>query len=616
MQGFFIGSVNSLPFNISSILCVRSRNLICHPTISHSHFTSSDPALRLVNMASWYVDIVTGRGRCLLAKDAIDKGQIVLEEEPFAMVVSQPYSDVACGFCGKLCINGVVYALNQEDSVKYCSEACITTDYPVHALELDALKLLKNVQLPSINIDSLKLIIRCGCVRASEKSESNSSGDSSGKISFKDVMDLESISSEMTALEQKEFDAVIDKLDKICKIRKLPLNKSEIKSILFSIQCNAHRMIDSSNQHIALGLFPQISMINHSCAPNATHYFVFAAGSRPKMVIRAIANIAAGEEVLYSYVPLYQATASRQAQLLGAYSFKCDCPRCCLTDNPSAEVDKNRLIEYAAGGPEETALGPLRALLEEYSVYSNSGKEEAVDRDIVLSRADAFISTMFALFSPPDSSVHISATHKYMLQCNVVISKLSASLCSPVSCSSASGASEAQLAPTAVDAEQALQSAHIAVLFGLLGLGCIYSHIQVAEFETVQIELLVTQHLLQLSSALQSVGLSRAADITTEIDLSVLSISTDTRIGHAVSLIIGQAVAALTARGHPPPNALVVEWRRLLELCLSFILGDVEKTVPVNQGSVNFYGHLHNEMLSFARQRQVVCRGNDIVSDS
>src|SRR5690606_21141201 len=139
--------------------------------------------------------------------------------------------------------------------------------YPVHSLEVDALRLLKNFPNCSINIDSLKLILRCGAVRKASPSTTDDNEKESEvaehNSTFADILALESIASGLSEEENKDIDALVDKLGKICMIRKLPLSQAEIRSVLFSIQCNAHRIINNASQHVALGLFPLISMINH-----------------------------------------------------------------------------------------------------------------------------------------------------------------------------------------------------------------------------------------------------------------------------------------------------------------------------------------------------------------
>ena len=108
----------------------------------------------------------------------------------------------------------------------------------------------------------------------------------------------------------------------------LPLSADEAFHLLLAIQCNAHCIKDGQGRSVALGLFPYTSMLNHSCAPNCYHTFRVRQGEAPVLIMRAVRDISIGEELCYTYVPLYQSTTMRQAQLLSAYSFVCSCCRC------------------------------------------------------------------------------------------------------------------------------------------------------------------------------------------------------------------------------------------------------------------------------------------------
>jgi hypothetical protein len=110
--------------------------------------------------------------------------------------------------------------------------------------------------------------------------------------------------------------------------RQLNLPYAKARHLLLAIRCNAHRILNANNDAVGLGLFPLTSLINHDCKPNVTHYFVVEEGKAPLLVVRAIAAIAPGEELVYSYVPLYQSTKARREQLHDVYGFHCHCSRC------------------------------------------------------------------------------------------------------------------------------------------------------------------------------------------------------------------------------------------------------------------------------------------------
>ncbi|CAH1780281.1 unnamed protein product [Owenia fusiformis] len=81
------------------------------------------------------------------------------------------------------------------------------------------------------------------------------------------------------------------------------------------------------NPAIFAGLFPLHSSLNHSCDNNVECYDDYIDG-RPAIQVRAKKNIKAGDEILTSYIHVNQPRKERRAQLLRAFNFWCECPRC------------------------------------------------------------------------------------------------------------------------------------------------------------------------------------------------------------------------------------------------------------------------------------------------
>ncbi|KAJ0024550.1 hypothetical protein Pint_08233 [Pistacia integerrima] len=89
------------------------------------------------------------------------------------------------------------------------------------------------------------------------------------------------------------------------------------------LACNAHTICDSELRPLGTGLYPVISIINHSCLPNAVLVFEGRLG-----VVRAVQHIPKGAEVLISYIETAGSTMTRQKALKEQYLFTCTCPRC------------------------------------------------------------------------------------------------------------------------------------------------------------------------------------------------------------------------------------------------------------------------------------------------
>ncbi|KAG1659574.1 hypothetical protein FOA52_011930 [Chlamydomonas sp. UWO 241] len=99
-----------------------------------------------------------------------------------------------------------------------------------------------------------------------------------------------------------------------------------------------------------VGLWPEFSMLNHSCAPNATNFTV-----DDRMVVRAALHIPQGSEVNINYLGrgALAPVGQRQGALLDTYGFECACPRC------AAEAPGKGGRLQAAGAAAERAWSAL-----------------------------------------------------------------------------------------------------------------------------------------------------------------------------------------------------------------------------------------------------------------
>lgn len=73
-----------------------------------------------------------------------------------------------------------------------------------------------------------------------------------------------------------------------------------------------------------IGVWPEFSLLNHSCSPNTIHWVL-----GDTMVVRCATPIKSGDEVTISYLgrPQLAPVAQRVAALKEEYGFDCDCPR-------------------------------------------------------------------------------------------------------------------------------------------------------------------------------------------------------------------------------------------------------------------------------------------------
>jgi hypothetical protein len=124
---------------------------------------------------------------------------------------------------------------------------------------------------------------------------------------------------------------------------------SLMTELYHKIRINSHAIMseDYSEGPVGHGLSIQISALNHSCRPNTCPVFKGNVAE-----VRAMRDIAAGEEVTMNYILPYKPKAVRHQELAESREFICRCEWCEAGDTPEelealekmAEVNRFRFM--------------------------------------------------------------------------------------------------------------------------------------------------------------------------------------------------------------------------------------------------------------------------------
>ncbi|XP_024420661.2 SET and MYND domain-containing protein 4 [Desmodus rotundus] len=157
---------------------------------------------------------------------------------------------------------------------------------------------------------------------------------------------------------------------------------------MLQLQCNAQAVTtmqqtgsegniitDSRQVRLATGIFPVVSLLNHSCSPNTSVSFISTVAT-----VRASQQIGKGQEILHCYGPheSRMGVAERQQKLRSQYFFDCNCLAC-----------QNERHSTAAGPRWEAfCCNRCRELMQGDDVLScgSASCTESVSRDHLLSR--------------------------------------------------------------------------------------------------------------------------------------------------------------------------------------------------------------------------------------
>ncbi|WOH00595.1 hypothetical protein DCAR_0519963 [Daucus carota subsp. sativus] len=254
------------------------------------------------------------KGRCLFSTRDFSPGEVIISQEPYVSVPNRTSGDSRCDWCFS---SSNLKRCSSCQVVWYCGSICQKSDWKLHQLECQALSRLDKNRLKSLT-PSIRLMVKL-FIRKKLQSE---------KIIPATYMDnyklVEALVSHMSKVDEKQLLLYAQMANLVNVILQWPdISIKEIAENFAKLAANAHTICDSELRPLGTGLYPVISIINHSCLPNSVLVF------EGKMaVVRAVQPVPRGSEVLISYIETAGSTITRQKTLKEQYYFTCTCPRC------------------------------------------------------------------------------------------------------------------------------------------------------------------------------------------------------------------------------------------------------------------------------------------------
>ncbi|XP_022993816.1 histone-lysine N-methyltransferase ASHR1 [Cucurbita maxima] len=275
------------------------------------------------------VTVLPEKGRSLFTTRNFHPGEEIISQEPYVCVPNNSTVESRCDRCFAS-IN-----LKKCSACKvawYCSSTCQKSEWKLHRLECDALARLDKDRHKSVT-PSIRLIIKLFIRR---KLQSEKVIPTTATDNYKLV---EALIDHMSGIDEKQLVLYAQMGTLVNLILQWPeMNVKEIARHFSKLACNAHTICDSELRPLGTGLYPVISIINHSCLPNAV--LVFEGRSA---VVRAVQHIPAGAEVSISYIETAGSTMTRQKALKENYLFTCTCSRC--VKDQEDEIKESAILE-------------------------------------------------------------------------------------------------------------------------------------------------------------------------------------------------------------------------------------------------------------------------------
>ena len=158
-----------------------------------------------------------------------------------------------------------------------------------------------------------------------------------------EVLNLHDPSENITALESEDIDVENEESPNLCLWKYL--NGDDVVSKMLRIfTCNSTNLCAEKEIHSKTGesgLYNEISLVNHSCRPNAQYCWV--GGDITKKQVRAMRRIEKDEEILTYYTGNnFGSREERREALLLNFGMLCSCSECSLEGEALVENERLR----------------------------------------------------------------------------------------------------------------------------------------------------------------------------------------------------------------------------------------------------------------------------------
>lgn len=289
------------------------------------------------------------KGFHMKATRNIARDEALIVEKPFCSVLNIPSYEDFCNYCCQD-LDKRLFPCSNCSKVSYCSESCANQAWEeYHGKECSHLEILHSSGVLRL---SLRIVIKAGVGKVLEVEKESRGQQNLEKMrrgcDYKSLFSLSDHSKELNYLICSRQTLAACFLTYVMAsylklIKSNDFNYFKVGGIILKhihqISVNSvaifHQPIvpgpdnmfgvDVKNQVVATGLFPTVSLLNHSCISNTESFF-----KGNKIHVRSFRPIQVNEEICYSYGPMFRkmTRSERMDTLQNQYYFTCSCPAC------------------------------------------------------------------------------------------------------------------------------------------------------------------------------------------------------------------------------------------------------------------------------------------------
>ncbi|XP_072990622.1 histone-lysine N-methyltransferase ASHR1 isoform X2 [Typha latifolia] len=265
------------------------------------------------------------KGRGLVTTRDFSPGEVIIYQEPYA--ASPNKFGVGLSSCDGCFASNNLKKCSACRIAWYCGNMCQKSEWKLHQAECQALASLAEDKKKLLT-PTLRLIVRL-LLRRKLQDEQVIPTSATDNYNLVNVLE-----SHINDIDEKQL-VLFAQMANLVKLV-LPLLEIDIREVTHNfskLACNAHTICDDELRPLGTGLYPVISIINHSCMPNSVLMFEGRVA-----YVRALVPLPKDTEVLISYIET-AATTTRRQNDLKQYFFTCMCPRCMKNSDEGLKED-------------------------------------------------------------------------------------------------------------------------------------------------------------------------------------------------------------------------------------------------------------------------------------
>ena len=261
------------------------------------------------------------KGRHLVATSDTAPGITILEEKGFSQIVIYKDRRDVCAVCFRPADPDLQCDLCSK--VAFCSMACEGELEAIHELECESLEEVDRISKKyDVDVDLLRLVIRILCTKAAGPLPDVAA-------TFVDVYNMISALDQLSLEWKKSIQNAATELvpyfpPEICENEK---DASQLfLEVAGRVNENSHALgsVDNPDAVRTIGMFPTVSLLNHSCRPNC-EWSIMMNG---QCQVRTVEFVPSGDEFTVAYIDTNLPRQVRQSILKDTKHFDCRCLRC------------------------------------------------------------------------------------------------------------------------------------------------------------------------------------------------------------------------------------------------------------------------------------------------